>query len=134
MDVARSLLGVVVVIAAAWLLLVAILWLHRPSRDRASVLLRLVPDIGRLVYRLARDPATPMRYRVGLAALGAYLAFPIDLVPDFLPGIGSLDDVIVAAIVLRWIGRGVGADEIAAHWPGSAEGLAMLRRVLGEPA
>ena len=126
-----GLAGIVILVLGAWLVLLAVLWTHRPSRDRAALLLRLVPDLGRLVFRLLRDPTTPLRYRLALLALGAYLAMPIDLVPDFLPGIGSLDDVILATLVLRWIGRGLGRERLIAHWPGSSEGLALMLRGLG---
>ena len=88
------------------------------------------PELTRLVLRLVRDPATPTRYRVGLVALGAWLAFPIDIIPDFLPVIGVLDDIVLAALVLRWVGRGLGIERIEAAWPGSPEGLAILRRAL----
>lgn len=131
MDALFGLAGFVILVISAWLVLLLVLWAHRRSRDRAAVLVRLVPDLARLVYRLIRDPATPARYRLALLALGAYLAMPIDLVPDFLPGIGSLDDVILATIVLRWVGRGVGRQRLVANWPGSAEGLALVLRSLG---
>src|SRR3954469_20788168 len=126
-----ALLGFVAVIVVAWLVLVAVLWLHRPSRDKAGVLLRLVPDLTRLVYRVARDRNVPRRSRAALLLLAAYLALPIDLVPDFLPGIGALDDVILVALVLRWVGRGVGRERIERHWSGSPEGLSIVRRALG---
>jgi uncharacterized membrane protein YkvA (DUF1232 family) len=129
-DVFAPLLTIVAIVLIAWLVLVVVLWLHRPSRDRAAVVLRLVPDIARLTVRLARDPATPRRYRIALFALAGYLALPLDLVPDFLPGIGALDDVILAALVLRWVGRGVGQAALEAHWAGSPEGLSLLRRAL----
>jgi uncharacterized membrane protein YkvA (DUF1232 family) len=121
------------VLLALWLVVVAIVWLHRPTREQATTYVRLVPDVARLVYRLARDRATPRRYRVALLGLAAWLAMPIDLIPDFLPVIGVLDDVILAAVVLRWVGRGLGVERIAAHWSGSPDGLVILRRVLGAP-
>jgi uncharacterized membrane protein YkvA (DUF1232 family) len=121
--------GVIVVLLAACLAFVLLLWLHRPGREMAAVSLRLLPDVARLVFRLVRDPRTPRRYRLGLIALGAYLAFPIDVIPDFLPGVGALDDVILALLVLRWVGRGVPAELIVEHWSGSPQGLAFLERV-----
>jgi uncharacterized membrane protein YkvA (DUF1232 family) len=118
------------VLALGWLALIALLWLHRPTRDQAAIYLRLIPDLSRLVLRLLRDSGTPARYRLALLCLAAWLANPIDLVPDFLPVIGALDDVIIAALVLRWVGRGVGMTRIEMAWSGSDEGLALLRRVL----
>ena len=133
-DLLPTLAATIVALVVAWLVFAAVLWLHRPSRDRAATLVRMIPDLARLVYRLARDGATPLRYRVALVCLGLYLASPIDLIPDFVPGIGSLDDVILAAAALRWVGRGVGRERIELHWTGTPEGLAVLRQLLGWPA
>ncbi|MEX2011535.1 MAG: DUF1232 domain-containing protein [Chloroflexota bacterium] len=127
----ETLLAALVVLVFGWLVLVGIVWLNRPTRDQAAVYLRLLPDLTRLVFRLVRDPGTPTRYRVALIALGAWLAFPIDLIPDFLPVVGALDDIVLAALVLRWVGRGIGIDRLEEAWSGSPEGLAILRRALG---
>jgi len=132
-DVLAAILWAVVALAVAWAVLVAVLWLHRPSRERAGLMLKIVPDLARLCWRVATARDTPRRYRVGLVLLGVYLASPIDVIPDFLPGIGSLDDVILAGLVLRWVGRGIGPDRIERLWPGSAEGLTVLRQLLGLP-
>jgi uncharacterized membrane protein YkvA (DUF1232 family) len=128
--VLESLLTALAVLALGWLVLVAVVWLNRPTREQAAVFLRLLPDLTRLVIRLVRDPRTPRRYRVALIVLGAWLAFPIDLIPDFLPVIGALDDIVLAALVLRWVGRGIGTERLEAAWSGSREGLAILRRAL----
>ena len=125
------LLLVVGAMAVLWLVLIVILWLNRPMRDQIGTYLRLIPELGRLVIRLARDRQTPMRYRLGLIGLAAWLAMPIDLIPDFIPVIGALDDVVVAALVLRWVGRGLGRGRIEGAWSGSPEGLSILRRMLG---
>ena len=65
------------------------------------------------------------RDRVGsaLAGLAVWIASPIDLIPEFVPVVGPLDDIVVAAIVLRWVGRRVGEDALRAHWPGSDDGV-----------
>jgi uncharacterized membrane protein YkvA (DUF1232 family) len=124
------LVGAFLVLLVLWLAFALLLWLHRPSRETAIAALRLLPDVVRLVYRLLRDPRTPGRYRAALVALAAYLAVPIDLIPDFLPGIGALDDVILVVLVLRWVGRGMPAEVVTQHWSGSADDLAVLRRLL----
>ena len=126
----EPLLTALLVLVLGWLVLVAVVWLRRPSREQAASLVRLLPDLGRLVVRLAADRTTPRRYRVALAGLGVWLVFPIDLIPDFLPVVGLLDDIVLAALVLRWVGRGVGMDRIESAWSGSPEGLALLRRAL----
>jgi uncharacterized membrane protein YkvA (DUF1232 family) len=129
-DPLRTLLIGLGVVASAWLVLVAVLWLHRPTRDLAGPVLRLVPDVARLVRDLLRAGTTPRAVKVVLWGLLLYLLSPIDIVPDFLPVIGSLDDLIVSAIVLRWASRRIGADTLRAHWSGSPEGFDLLRRFL----
>ena len=118
-------------VAIGWLLLVAFLWLHRPSRELAGTALRLIPDLVRLVRGLLADSGTPTSIRVALTGLLLYLLSPIDLIPDFVPVIGSADDLIVAAVVLRWVGRRVGLDGLRARWTGDPAGFELLRRLLG---
>jgi uncharacterized membrane protein YkvA (DUF1232 family) len=125
---AWTLVGAVGGLLLCWLVLVAALWLTRPDELRARELLRLLPDVLRLVHRLARDRTMSRGVRVRLWLLLAYLAVPIDLVPDFLPVIGYADDAIVVALVLRSVVRHAGAAAVERHWPGTPEGLAALRR------
>ena len=99
----------------------------------ARVLARLVPDCLVLARGLLGDREVPARCKLALAGLVVYLASPIDLVPDFLPVIGVLDDAIVAAFTLRWILRVAGADRIRRHWRGTARGLELLLRVAYRP-
>ena len=130
-DVLDALLVVVLATGAAWLLLVVVLLLHRPSRALVGPAVRLGPDLVRFVRALLSDDATPRTVKVALGALLLYLVSPIDLVPDFLPVIGSVDDLIVGGLVLRWAGRRIGADTLRSHWPGRPEGFELLRRLLG---
>jgi len=90
------------------------LWLHRPSREVAAAAFRLIPDLARLVRGLLADGETPTSVRVALAGLLLYLLSPIDLIPDFVPVIGAADDLIIAAVVLHWVGRRVGLDQLRA--------------------
>src|SRR5829696_4900307 len=78
-------------------------------RGDARALGGFVPDCVVLVGRLLHDPRVPRRRKLLLALLAAYLASPIDLVPDFIPVAGQLDDAILVALVLRSIVRGAGA-------------------------
>jgi uncharacterized membrane protein YkvA (DUF1232 family) len=119
------------VLVLTWIVLIAVLWLHRPSRAVAGPALRLVPDLIRLVRSLIGDSATPRRVKVALGGLLIYLLSPIDLIPDFIPGLGSIDDLAVTALVLRWAGRRVGFDGLRAHWAGSEAGFELLLRLLG---
>ncbi|MFJ6675879.1 YkvA family protein [Actinosynnema sp. NPDC091369] len=126
MDV---LIGVAIGLLGLWLLLVLCLFLLRPRGSALSQAVRLLPDVLRLITRLARDRTVPRRARVLLWLLLAYLALPFDLVPDFIPVLGYADDVIVISWVLRSVIRSAGPDVVASHWPGTPEGLAVVRRL-----
>src|SRR5207237_61990 len=107
----------VVATGGSWLAFVAALALAGRRRDALAVA-RLLPDCAVLISRLLRDPRVPRRKKVALWALVAYLALPFDLVPDFIPVAGQLDDAILVALVLRWLTRGGGAAVVREHWPG----------------
>jgi len=130
MDVAPvvAVLGTLVV---AWALLLALLWAFRPRDTRLADLVRVVPDVLRLVRGLLRDGSVPLGARGALVGLLAWLVSPIDLVPEFLPVIGPLDDVVVAILVLRYVRGRVGEAELRRRWRGSDEGFALLTRLLG---
>lgn len=133
-DWAWSLIGVVAGLLLCWAGLVGVLWLSRPDELRLRELLRLLPDTLRLVRRLAGDSSLPTGVRVRLWLLLAYLASPIDLVPDVIPVLGYADDAVVVALVLRSVVRRAGPDAVSRHWPGTPEGLAALRRATRLPA
>ncbi|MFF4763157.1 YkvA family protein [Streptomyces sp. NPDC001292] len=117
-----------------WLLTLAALALVRPRGGLLTEAIRLLPDLLRLIPRLARDQTLPRGVRVRLWLLLAYLAMPIDLVPDFIPVLGYADDAIVVAAVLRSVVRHAGADALARHWSGTDDGLTAVRRLAGLPA
>jgi uncharacterized membrane protein YkvA (DUF1232 family) len=131
---AWTLVGALGGLLLCWLVLMAVLWATRPDDMRARELLRLLPDVLRLVRRLAGDGTLPRGVRVRLWLLLAYLAVPFDLVPDFVPVLGHADDAIVVALVLRSVVRHAGAGAVERHWPGTPEGLAALRRASRLPA
>lgn len=112
-----------------WVLLIAALWLTKPDNQRLGESVRLLPDVVRLVTRLACDRGVPLSVRLRLWALLAYLAMPIDLVPDFIPVLGYADDAIVVALVLRSVARRAGKAKLAEHLPGTTEGLAAVERL-----
>jgi uncharacterized membrane protein YkvA (DUF1232 family) len=114
-----------------WIVLLAVLWRNAPDERTARDSLRLLPDVVRLVGRLARDTTVPGRARVLLVVLLAYLLSPIDLVPDFIPVVGYADDAIVIALVLRWVVHSAGREAIERHWTGTAQGLAAVERLAG---
>ena len=127
----QTLLGVLAGILLLWLVLVTVLWLTKPEETRVKELLQLLPDVLRLVSRLARDRSLPRGVRVRLWLLLGYLALPFDLVPDFIPVLGYADDAVVVALVLRSVIRRAGREAINRHWPGTPDGLATLDRLLG---
>jgi uncharacterized membrane protein YkvA (DUF1232 family) len=131
MDVVQPLIVAVVIVVVAWALVIVAIWRAAPSRATVIDVVRLLPDVLRLAGRLARDPATPRSSRLALAGLAVWIASPIDLIPEFVPVIGPLDDIVVAAIVLRWVGRRVGEGALRAHWPGSSDGFDLVLRLLG---
>ena len=134
MDVLGTILVAVAAIGLAWVLLAAVIWLHRPSRELAMPTLRALPDIVRLARRLLADPRTPLRHRIALVVLIVWLVSPIDLLPEFLPGIGPLDDIVAAAVILGWIGRETGRARLEELWPGDAAGFGVVARMLRLPA
>lgn len=133
-DWAWTLVGVLGGVLLLWLALVVALWATRPDELRLRELLRLLPDVVRLVRRLAADRTLDRGVRVRLWLLLGYLALPFDLVPDVIPVLGWADDAVVVALVLRSVVRRAGPGALDRHWPGSPEGLAALRRVARLPA
>lgn len=123
-------IGVTVLV---WIVLVALIWLHRPSRELAMPALRALPDIVRLARRLLADPRTPRRHQIALVILVVWLVSPIDLLPEFLPGIGPLDDIVAAAVILGWIARRTGTERLRELWPGDQAGFDVVTRLLRLP-
>jgi uncharacterized membrane protein YkvA (DUF1232 family) len=99
-------------------------------RGDAVAVVRLIPDCIVLVRRLTGDPRVPRRHRWLLLALVAYLLVPFDIVPDFVPVAGALDDAIVVVWVLRTVLRGAGEEALIEHWPGPRRTLDVLLKVL----
>lgn len=127
----RWLLGPIVGVIGAWALLVILLWAFRPRDVALAELVRIVPDVIRLVRNLIGDRSVPFGARAALVGLLAWLVSPIDLIPEFIPLLGPLDDVVVAVLVLRYVRRRIGDDELRARWPGTAAGYELLSGVLG---
>lgn len=125
------LISLVLAIALTWGALVVVLLILRPRGALLKEALRLLPDVLRLLRRLAADPQLPTNVRVRLALLLAYLALPIDLVPDFIPVLGYADDAIIVTAVLRGVVRRAGLATVRRHWPGTEDGFAVLCRLTG---
>jgi uncharacterized membrane protein YkvA (DUF1232 family) len=99
--------------------------------SRVKQLARVVPELGTLFIRLARDRRVHPLRRLQLIVLGAYLVSPIDLIPDFIPVVGQLDDAAIAAMVLRGVVRSAGPEVVAEHWPGTTRSLNVVLRLAG---
>ena len=114
-----------------WLALVVSLIVVRPRGGLLREALRLLPDVLRLIRRLAADKTLPRGVRIRLALLLAYLAIPIDLIPDFVPVLGYADDAIIVTAVLRSVVRRAGLNAVRAHWPGTDDGFTAVARLSG---
>jgi uncharacterized membrane protein YkvA (DUF1232 family) len=91
-------------------------------------LLRAVPSLVRMIGRLVRDPSLPRTVKIALAAAAVYLVSPIDLVPDVVPFVGYVDDVLLAAIVLDGLLNFVDRGLLLRYWPGGERSLDTLAR------
>ena len=92
---------------------------------------RLVPNLARLLVRLSHDRTLPLQVRARIYVAIAYNVQPINLIPDFVPVIGLVDNVLVIVWALRSTVRRAGREAIVRHWPGTPEGLATLFRLAG---
>jgi len=95
-----------------------------PLRDLA----RFIPDCLSTIARLRRDPRVPRRAKVAVLLAGLWVASPIDLIPEFLPVIGPLDDVLAVALALRYAARQVPREVLMEAWPGDSR---LLERLIG---
>jgi uncharacterized membrane protein YkvA (DUF1232 family) len=117
-------LAALLLLADSWLLLIALARRLPPglARDLAAFL----PDCVTMLRRLWRDPRVPTRARLAIGGAALWAISPIDLIPEFLPVIGPLDDVVVVALALRYAVRRVPRDVVGEAWPGSPRMLARL--------
>jgi uncharacterized membrane protein YkvA (DUF1232 family) len=118
----------VVAVVAVYALFVAGLAVAGRHADARAVA-GFVPDCIVLFHRMLGDPRMPRRHRALVFALLGYLAMPIDIVPDFIPVAGQLDDAIVVALGLRAILRRGGPDMLEEHWPGPPSSMALMLRL-----
>ena len=122
--------GLVLLIAGLYIVAVAAL-IAAGRREDARALAGFIPDCAVLVSRLARDPRISRLRRAVLFLVLGYLALPIDLVPDFLPGIGQLDDAVLLGVALRLVVRGGGGEIVRDSWPGPQASLTLVLRAAG---
>jgi uncharacterized membrane protein YkvA (DUF1232 family) len=122
--------GLLMLVVGLYVVAVAAL-IAAGRREDARALAGFIPDCLVLVSRLARDPRISRRRRAVLWLVLAYLALPIDLVPDFLPGIGQLDDAVILGLALRVVVRGGGTEMVREAWPGPEASLTLVLRAAG---
>jgi uncharacterized membrane protein YkvA (DUF1232 family) len=113
------------------LVVVVVVLVRVGQRPETRALVTLAPDCLVLFRRLATDPSTPRRSKLVLVASIAYLAMPVDLVPDFIPILGQLDDAIIVALSLRAVLRASDPTRVREHWPGPPSTLSALLRLAG---
>jgi uncharacterized membrane protein YkvA (DUF1232 family) len=114
-------------LVAVWLVAIAaLLWLGR--KTIAKELVTLLPSLIRLFRGLIGDPRVPRGSKALLVVGAVWLASPIDLIPEFLPGIGGIDDAVVASLVLRHLVRRAGADVVREHWHGDPRTIGLILR------
>lgn len=124
--------ALIAVAALAALYALAILALAVAGRrSDVRALAGFVPDCIVLFRRLIGDPAVPRARKLTIALLVGYLAMPIDLVPDFVPVAGQLDDAILVGLVLRGLVRAAGPSVVERHWPGPESSLRVVLRLAG---
>jgi uncharacterized membrane protein YkvA (DUF1232 family) len=113
-------------VVASWLVLLVLARRLPPGilRDLAA----FIPDCVTTVRRLRKDPRVPRRAKIAIVIAGIWVASPIDLIPEFIPVIGPLDDIVVVALALRYAGRHVPRDVLLAAWPGEPR---LVQRLLG---
>lgn len=125
----RTFLITVGILVAAWaavvLILCAIGW--RKAREFAA----LLPNLLRLLRDLAREERVPRISRFLVFVALAWIASPIDLIPEFIPILGPLDDILVVTLVLRHLVRRAGPAVVAGHWRGDEAGLRGVLRMAG---
>ena len=131
MDPIAVLVSVVAGLLLVWVLLLVLLWLLRPKGVPARELLRVVPDLLRLTRSLLTDGDVPLDVRIVVLGALIWVVSPIDPVPEFIPVIGWLDEVIVIVVALRYVRYRLGTTLLRERWQGSEEGFAILTTVMG---
>lgn len=120
--------GLLVIIGLLALLLIVIAFYLRIRGASLGAVMRFIPNLASLVGALYRDERVPAQAKIVLTALMAYLATPFDIIPDFIPLLGYLDDVIVAAVALDGLFNQIDGDVIREHWHGDQDTLAIVQR------
>ena len=124
-------IGTIVGLLVLWIASLVLFFVLRPKDVPVRELLAVIPDVLRLLRSLIRDGAVPADVRLVVIGLIAWILSPIDLIPEFIPVLGPLDDVVVAIVAMRYVRRRVGIADLEARWQGTPDGFALLTRVIG---
>ena len=115
------------ILVGLWLL-AAVVLLAIGRKTTSRELVTFLPNLIRLFRGLLRDERAPRSSKVLLLLGGFWLASPIDLIPEFLPGVGALDDAVVAGLVLRHLVKRAGPDVVKDHWRGDPKTIGLMLR------
>jgi uncharacterized membrane protein YkvA (DUF1232 family) len=126
----RGLLIAAGVLLAVWVLAV-VAFLAVGRKTIARELVTFLPNLIRLFRGLLGDARVPRSSKALLAVAAVWLASPIDLIPEFLPGVGALDDAVIAGLVLRHLVKRAGPEVVRDHWRGDPRSLSLLLRLSG---
>ncbi len=102
---------------------------RRSWNEIGAEVVLLLPNIAKLLSRLMRDPRVPIRRKVFVGSVAAYVASPIDIIPDFVVGVGRLDDIILISLAIDHLMKGADAEIVLEHWDGSIDALDLVRSV-----
>ncbi len=102
----------------------------RTGTDLLKEALLALPNLTVLLYRLLRDPAVPARRKLVAGTVAAYVLSPIDLIPDFVPVAGQVDDLLMVALALDHLIKGTPDEIVLAHWPGTEDALDLISGIV----
>lgn len=124
------LIGLASALAATWLVLTVVLIVARPKGLGWHGVTAFFPNVVRLLRGIYRDPGVPRTVRIRVWIAIAYNVQPLNLIPDFVPVIGFVDNIVITAWALRSAVRKAGPDAVSRHWPGTAEEFSLLARIV----
>lgn len=101
------------------------------TSERIKEWVKAIPNLGKLFWKLARDPRVPTKNKILFGAVAAYLVVPFDVVPDWIPGLGQLDDLVLLVVALDVMINHVEEEIVAEHWEGDVEVLDSIKKGLG---
>ena len=130
MDVS-ALLAVLLGLVLLWAAVLVVFWFLRPQDVPLREIVNVVPEVLRLIRALLVDRTVPLDVRLVLVVLLVWIISPIDLIPEFIPVLGPLDDVVVAVVAMRYVRRRLGVDALRARWVGTPDGFVLLLQVIG---